>query len=1501
MPLFALCFLLLSSVALAEETTPYVPPALAPWVPWVLHDNPAVGVCPSRFDQANWQCAWASPLRLDLSESGGRFQQKWQVFSRDLLTLPGDVRNWPEGVTLNNEAAVVLERDGRPVVMVEAGSYQVEGQLVWERLPERLKLPPEVGLVAVSVADQALSAPELNNDYLWLRSALRETAGSEARDPASDHQGDRLVLQVFRRLQDGQPLLLTTHLTLDVAGREREVSLPTPLPATTLALAIRSLLPASLNANGELRLQLRPGHWEVEVDSRFPAQLEALVVPTLPAPWPEQEVWAFQADPSLRLVEPAGLTPLDPRQTHMPALWHHLPAFLAKPGETWHLATLQRGDAHHEPDRLQLKRTLWWDFDGAGLTVVDQLSGNLLHDGRLSTPMLPLGQVSLGGQPQFVTRLTTEADGARPGVEVRRGALNLRAESHWPLGGEGANVPLSSSLFGVAVTLPANGWDRDLQAASTTLNLGPGWSLFAAFNLDNPPPTWLSGWSLLDLFLVLITVVATRQLDGAGLAVATGLALVLCWHLEGAPQLGWINLIAATALLKVLPEGAFARAVRRYRLVSAVVIGVMLLAVLLHTVRDVLHPQLERDGAVVAFSVPLLTNEDAPASPPMPTPAAIPSETEGSANDAAASQQAEAAARAEPASRQAAAPSGGGQAAAPAKEDWMRQSVQIASFPVAKSAKPYAYRTSAPPLPPMPTIDPEAKIQTGPGIPTWHWQSLDYSWNGPVAAGQTITLWLFNPVMTKAWRLAELLGALFLAWLTFAPLRRSSPPSSTSAGDPVPLEGNNTSPMDNQTTPAGNPRLSMDKQAASAGKPMPASHDLSATVASVGSALLLLMVLGGAALWSSQPLAASLSTEGDVMTGGGALPSPELLEELRSRLTAPPRCLPGCALLERLAIRAGEDELSLTLAVNAAIQTAIPLPIDPRRWQPTTLLQDGLPLGAGSRWQDGVLWQVVPAGRHVLVLRGPLLGENLALPMPIKPHRLVMTTPGWQVDGVNSEGQPGDQLLLYRQHETPQPTTTTEAPRPLPLFVKVERIITLGLDWQVETRVKRLSPNEVGASLRLPLLAGEAVQTEGLKVTDGQVEVSLPAGRDSIRFTSRLTPGPQLTLTAPRQPEWFEVWQLVASPLWHTELHGILPIYGHAGNDHPVWQPFPGEQVEIAVSRPVGVAGATLTLEGARLQLVPGERLTEATLTLALHSSQGGQHVLHLPEGAELLHAQVDGHARPLRLEQGGVVLPLGPSLRRYEITWRTKAILTPRYESPRVAVGLMGVNAEVELQLPADRWLLWTSGPLLGPAVLFWGIVVVCLMAAWGLGRGRYTPLTTVQWALLGLGLSQLGVYRALAVVVLPFALAKRAKLEPSTLSPRGFQWLQIGLVVLLLVAGSALVQTVERGLLGIPEMAVTGNGSVAGHLQWYADRFSDVLPIVTVYSLPLWSYRVVMLLWALWLALLLVRLTPWMWSAWSSGGYWRSKQKGLSWTERVWRGFWMARAEAKRAVGGE
>jgi hypothetical protein len=149
-------------------------------------------------------------------------------------------------------------------------------------------------------------------------------------------------------------------------------------------------------------------------------------------------------------------------------------------------------------------------------------------------------------------------------------------------------------------------------------------------------------------------------------------------------------------------------------------------------------------------------------------------------------------------------------------------------------------------------------------------------------------------------------------------------------------------------------------------------------------------------------------------------------------------------------------------------------------------------------------------------------------------------------------------------------------------------------------------------------------------------------------------------------------------------------------------------------------------------------------------------------------------------------------------------------------------------------------------------------------------------HWLLLGLGFSAFAWSAFAFVVVWLILLGLRARHEAScvALGNRRFNILQAGLAVVTVLALCVLVSAVPTGLLGLPDMHVTGNNSSAWDLNWFADQAKDAMPPAGVFSVSLWFYKIAMLAWALWLANALIGWLRWGFDAWTSGGYWRKPE---------------------------
>ena len=1314
-----------------------LPSQLTPWVGWALDGVPD-HACPYLYNSDQRRCSWSGPLAVAVAADGGEFDMTLSIYARTWVALPGGEGQWPQSVMVDDSAAVVTTHGGRPALLLSPGRHHVSGRFEWPVLPEILQLPPELGMVQLRVdgAPQPRIAAA-SGGQLW----LQRKAGPVA-------AGDHVETKVYRQLVDDLPMTVVTVLELDVAGTQREWRTTGMLLAGALPMQLSSPLPARLEADGVLRVQLRPGHWSIELTTRQPSAVARLAPSAAAAPWPQDEVWAFAARTDLRVVEVRGGSEIDPRQTSAPADWQGLPTWRMTPSDALEFVEQRRGDPQPAPDQIELQRDLWLDFDGGGLTVQDHLSGQITRLWRLDAgPGLALGQVSLNGEPQFIT----QSGSAARGVEVRRGALDLQADSRLARG-----------------AIPAVGWAFDVKQLSARLHLPPGWQLWAARGVDNVPDTWLKRWTLLDLFLVLIVTLAVARLFSRRWALLCLLTLALIWHEGDAPRQVWIHLLVAQALLSVLPAHHFRRLVSAYRNGALAVMAVLCLGFMITQLRVGLYPQLARAahvlGAETVSSAGVATEALAPAAEAMV------------AMDQ--SLQAE----------------GGAMAGMAAK-------AQVLAAPRAqRKVVPAAHND----------IDPHATIQTGPGLPAWDWVTVPLTWTGPVKQDQTIQLYLSSPRLNLGLAVLRvvLLSALMLMFLRDA-VRGSRAWLAGHAGVPA----------------------------------------------------LVLM-----SCW--------LGVGGLPSTASAALPDAALLQELTNRLTRAPDCMPSCATVPRLRVELRDEILRLRLEVHTAAAVAVPLPGGAEQWLPRSVVVNGNEQRGMFRDEAGVLWLELPAGHHRVDVQGAVPdGASFQLPLVLPPQHLETALEGWSMSGQRPDGGAEPQLIFTRLAQHQQRGEQSLEPRALPAFVRVERVLQLGLDWRVETRVSRLTPPDSAVALAIPVLTGESVTTPNVRVVDGRVQVNLATSESEFAWSSVLSQSTPLVLTAPDSKTWVETWRADIAPLWHAELAGLAVVHhqDEQGQWLPSWQPWPGESVRLSLTRPLGVAGQSLTIDNSRLVVRPAQRASDFALDFTVRSSQGGQHVMSLPADATLERVAINDVVQPLRQDGNKLTLPVVPGVQRFTLNWHNASGMRALYRVPDWSLGSASVNASLALALPEDRWVLLAGGPRLGPAVLFWGVLLVWCLVAIALGRTRITPLSTSQWLLLIVGLTQIDVAYALLVIAWPFALVWRQRVGEN-LRPVVFNALQVGLALFTLLALALLFGAIKQGLLGQPDMQIAGNGSHAGELRWFADRVAGAFPSAWVVSVSLWLYRGLMLAWALWLAFALLDWLRWAWRCFSAQGLWRA-----------------------------
>jgi hypothetical protein len=627
--------------------------------------------------------------------------------------------------------------------------------------------------------------------------------------------------------------------------------------------------------------------------------------------------------------------------------------------------------------------------------------------------------------------------------------------------------------------------------------------------------------------------------------------------------------------------------------------------------------------------------------------------------------------------------------------------------------------------------------------------------------------------------------------------------------------------------------------------------------------------------WGSTTAACLLLASLPHVARAQAMPSADLLRQLQTRLLEAPKCAPDCAVVATASMQAKNDQVAMEMEVHAGAPIALPLPQTDAGLQLLGVTVDGHADAAIGKRDEQTLVRLEPGVHKVSLSYRAQPVDSTTLRFALRPQWLVFNGQAWSLDGIDGGSLLGDSVTLHRIRTVAadgQPAPVSQ--QAFPPYVRITRNIVLGVDWTVVNTVERMAPSDGGFTLELPLLPGEHPLGDGMRVHDGRIGVTFNAGDNEVSWTSRLDHADALKITAPSLADHAEVWQVHASPIWHVQMQGV-PVGDHG--DGLGFQPLPNETLQLTISRPKAVEGGSLAFDRVNATVNVGDRATETELTLLARSTRGGEHAIALPVGTELLGAMRDDEQLSLAVKDGKLSLPLLPGKHRYVIRVREARGIGMHVTTPAFALGATSANIGLNLKLPEDRWVLWTAGPSVGPAVLYWSQLIVLLVAAWLLGRYAPTPLRFYQWLLLGLGFSAFAWSAYAFVVLWLILLGLRGRYEPAMakLADTRFNAVQSLLAVITVLALITLVSAVPKGLLGLPDMHVAGNASTAWDLNWFADQAKNVLPRGGVITVSLWFYKIAMLAWALWLANALIGWLRWGFDAWTKGGYWKKRER--------------------------
>ncbi len=530
-----------SDAAPPDDST--LPPELSEWVEWVRPVEPEPRECRQVDDEVTL-CVWPSALRLDVGPTGASFEMDVSVFGPDTVELPGDEQQWPQDVELDGKTGAVLLEGETPRVELDEGRHTLTGFIPWREAPDSLRIPTQIGLIDLVVGGTTIPFPSRGGGTLSLEGSVLEDEvepdepGEEVPEEPAQDVPDSETLEVSRRLVDGVPLTVMTRVDVHITGKAREFVLPNPTLEGSTLVQVTAPVPVTMGENGSLVLQVRPGTLTLDLVAALPRSPESLSPPEHPAPWPDDEVWVWNAAesgaPSMGQVSLSGAQPVDLARTHAPSEWQGGATYRLDPKGALRFEVIQRGVSETSTNQLVLRRQMRVDLAGTGWTIIDDIGGEMNRGNRMDLHQEQgvLGSVATNGKPQVIT----VTDDGHSGVEVRGPALGMRAQ--W-------------RIEGGTSTLPLGGWSEEFDSVDLSFTLPRGWDVLYAQGPGSLGPTWFGAWRPLDLISLLGVVLLVGRFIGPIAGVTALLGLGLAYTRNGDGYLMLLALVATTTVLVI--------------------------------------------------------------------------------------------------------------------------------------------------------------------------------------------------------------------------------------------------------------------------------------------------------------------------------------------------------------------------------------------------------------------------------------------------------------------------------------------------------------------------------------------------------------------------------------------------------------------------------------------------------------------------------------------------------------------------------------------------------------------------------------------------------------------------------------------------------------------------------------------------------------------------------------------------------------------------------------
>lgn len=1401
-----------------------LPNLLQDWAKWSL-DGVEKNKCDFAYNNFNDKfCYYISNLDIDIEDKEVNFVQKVRILEKGYVLLPGSVEVFPTNVLVNDKEINIISRSGRPYVYLDKGTYTIKGVAKSKENVRYLFIPNNS--TVINVKKSGVTIPNPTIDYQGvLRLETQSTSKSET---------DDISIFVYRKITDNIPIMMTVRLNLNVTGKERVENLGKIIPENFSLAATDSNISVYVQKNGDLIAEVKPGYSNIDIILRQNNDSLDFVLDNSPV---DQEVWVFESDNSRRVIQaPLTLRSVQTQNIPMPDAWKRLPAYEINKDDNFTLKAINYENKNL--DVLSLNRNIKLSFDGSFYSIQDSISANFKEDGRLllKTPF-KFYSANINGEPQAITYTTEDKDA---GIEVRKGHVTI------------TNVLRVDN----EKNIPAAGYNREFNDVVWNLELAPGYKLFHASGVDTVSDSWISNWNLMGVFIVALLVACFYYLFGFKKAFL-GLILIALLH-PVFPQFTFISFVLCGLLFlqrSLKPEQTAYSFVSYVRYTLFLFLLIASFVFVVKHLRGAIYPALDT-GIASDFMVfinsqflfyfyifsfvgyvvyKIFANKEYETwRKVVYTIGMFIITTIGTSilfvilNGlyfiGGAAQMEYGAAKEEFMLMGTAAPAMSSRAG---EQVVMYDDAKIMDIRVMKESNKLMKNKLSNVSQKMlndasmkkyQSINVARNVaQTGVGFPTWsdYRSTIRLFLKGPVVDGDNFRLYLLSPYMNIALAFLRVILVIFaLLWM---------------------FDVKKTKPNFGEK-----------------GK-------------SIMKKLFMSSILG---LMLFNPVSAKAND---------LIPPSEVIKKMENKLTREyvPSCLPECVSIPDGIITNNGDDVSVKINFHTNEKLVVPLPIlraDGNGYTKLQKISVNGEIANDTLKKDDNIFVLLDKGINVVEINYTL-DENTD--RFILSSRIKINNMESGLDGLSfSENKSHNQTFqINRMKKVTTVRKTSELSKiDIETFFIVRRSFDISTMWQVTTEVVRTNNLSEAATIEIPLLDGEKVVSTDGTLSSGKIRISF-APRESLKSFDSLLPVEQdIVLKSPKKIDNYkEEWIFNVDYTWSFKYSGLNPAVSDENNI--TFKPNAGESLDFKIFRPSNVEGYIITFDKVDYNISYGRGIIEAEITLNMRASDAGVHNIKIPNKAEIKELLVDGIQYPVTVNDDSLTIPVVQGNNNVSFTASIKNELGTVVKFPKFDLNAPAANIIQTAEVPLKRWVLFTSGPVKGPSVLFWSMIPAWLIVAFVLSRFKAAPVSFAQWFILLLGLTQTSLIFMVLIIAWFIVVGIRDRFSEGLKFKKLFQLI---IPVLTLLFIYSLFNGVYSGLLGSWSMRVTGNAYNYGQylqLKWYQDAIMGSLPTPKIISLPIWVYRCFMVIWSTWLAIYFVKWIKWGFNSYVKDSVWNSK----------------------------